>query len=334
MLKVGKNRTQISPGIKIGQGVFFSQGNSVQPPAAPVATSATDTTTTGFTANWNASAGATGYYLDVSTQSDFSSFVSGYNNLNVGANILQAVTGLSVYTTYYYRVRAYNSGGTSGNSNTISQQTNYDPTADTQIFDWWNAQNNITTDAGDPAELVTWTGQQGNPANPPTITSRPLYGTDTINSLNAITYRVGGNFLRIDCTTLLSGVSIYMVIDLNSTANSAIIGDPNSGSRVILSASGSGSTADFANNFGGNINYYQNETLTGNNITRGNLYTSIQNLSILTLENVDLSSVTNLDFFAQNGGFASAAVGGDIIISSGSTFKTENITFLKDKYGL
>lgn len=124
MLKVGKNRLQISPGIKIGQGVFFSAGQSVQPPAAPVATSATDTDYFDFTANWNASAGAVQYYIDVSTASDFSSFVTGYDNLLVPfGNTSQAVTGLNSNTTYYYRVRAEGVSGTSGNSNTITSST-------------------------------------------------------------------------------------------------------------------------------------------------------------------------------------------------------------------
>jgi hypothetical protein len=96
---------------------------SVTIPAAPVAAAATSISSTGFTANWAASSGATDYYLDVSTSSSFSSFVSGYNNLSVGNVTSYAVSGLTASTTYYYRVRASNSAGTSGNSNTISVTT-------------------------------------------------------------------------------------------------------------------------------------------------------------------------------------------------------------------
>jgi hypothetical protein len=70
--------------------------------------SATSVNNTSFTANWaEPILGRTErYYLDVSTNSNFSSFVSGYNSLNVGLNTSYNVSGLSANTTYYYRVRA------------------------------------------------------------------------------------------------------------------------------------------------------------------------------------------------------------------------------------
>ena len=93
-------------------------------PSAPVATAATAITTTGFTTNWNSSATATGYYLDIATDNAFTSFVSGYNNLDVSNVTTNPVSGLSSNTTYYYRLRAYNTYGTSGNSNIITVTTN------------------------------------------------------------------------------------------------------------------------------------------------------------------------------------------------------------------
>lgn len=89
--------------------------------ASPVATAATSTTLTGFTANWNAVTGATGYLLDVSTD-NFVTFVTGNNARNV-TGISAAVTGLTANTSYSYRVRATNSNGTSANSNVISATT-------------------------------------------------------------------------------------------------------------------------------------------------------------------------------------------------------------------
>ena len=96
---------------------------NINPPPAPTANAASSITQTSFTANWSSSATATGYYLDVATNSSFTNYVNGYQNLNVNNVTNRSVTGLSANTTYYYRLRAYNDGGPSGNSNTISATT-------------------------------------------------------------------------------------------------------------------------------------------------------------------------------------------------------------------
>ena len=92
-------------------------------PLPPTASSATYIGSNSFTANWRSVSGATGYRVDVSTNSSFSTYVTGYQNLNVGNTTSRSVTGLNVSTTYYYRVRAYNGEGTSGNSNVVSVTT-------------------------------------------------------------------------------------------------------------------------------------------------------------------------------------------------------------------
>ncbi len=92
------------------------------PPADPAANAASGIGCTALTANWNASVGATSYYLDVATDAGFTSIVSGYNNLNVGNVNLYSVTGLTAGTTYYYRLRA-STTCTSGSSGTIATIT-------------------------------------------------------------------------------------------------------------------------------------------------------------------------------------------------------------------
>jgi len=93
------------------------------PPTAPTANVATNVTISGFTANWSNSSGATGYRLDVSSSNTFSSYIIGYQDLDVGNVLSRSVSGLNAGTTYYYRLRAYNAGGTSVNSGTISVTT-------------------------------------------------------------------------------------------------------------------------------------------------------------------------------------------------------------------
>jgi hypothetical protein len=90
------------------------------PPAAVTAVPATDITATSFTANWNSADDAVGYYIDISNYNNFSNFVPGYNGYDAGNVTSLSVTGLEAVTTYYYRVRAYNTAGTGINSNIIS----------------------------------------------------------------------------------------------------------------------------------------------------------------------------------------------------------------------
>ena len=92
-------------------------------PVAPVTKAGTGAACSGITANWNASTNATAYFLDVSTSNTFGTFVSGYNNLNVGNVLTYNVTGLTAGITYFYRVRATNSCGTSTSSSVITYAT-------------------------------------------------------------------------------------------------------------------------------------------------------------------------------------------------------------------
>jgi len=99
-----------------GNSGITTYATSPATPAVPVVGAGSGAACTQITANWTASANATGYYLDVSTVNTFASFVAGYNNLDVLNVTTYNVTGLTAGTTYYYRVRAYNTCGTSGNS--------------------------------------------------------------------------------------------------------------------------------------------------------------------------------------------------------------------------
>ena len=90
---------------------------------APIALDASNVLTTSFTANWRGVVGAAKYYLDVSTDPQFDTYVTGYQNKDMGTALTENVTGLSAGTTYYYRVRAVDDVQTSLDSNIISVAT-------------------------------------------------------------------------------------------------------------------------------------------------------------------------------------------------------------------
>jgi len=76
---------------------------------------------TSFNANWTSPPGKaeiTEYRLDVATDADFKSPLAGYTDLPV-SGLTRTISGLSGGKNYYYRVRAVNNGGTSGNSNVV-----------------------------------------------------------------------------------------------------------------------------------------------------------------------------------------------------------------------
>ena len=89
-------------------------------PLAPTTPTFSSISSTGFTVNWVAVSGASSYKLDVSTSSTFANYVS--QDLTVSGTS-QAVTSLNPGTTYYARVRAVNSGGTSASSLNGTQAT-------------------------------------------------------------------------------------------------------------------------------------------------------------------------------------------------------------------
>ncbi len=85
----------------------------------PVGLPATNVTASGFCANWQPAAGATGYLLDVSPGPLFTNFLDGYAQLPVGLALTYPVTGVTWRVAHYYRLYAQNGYETSTNSAAI-----------------------------------------------------------------------------------------------------------------------------------------------------------------------------------------------------------------------
>jgi hypothetical protein len=114
----GPNRTASENGSSGEFALTINIAASNAPPAAPAGVSRTNTSASTFTATWDAVSNATGYRIDVATNADFSSFVAGFQDRDVGNVTDFDVTGLTT-GAYYLRVRAYNSEGTGASSEPV-----------------------------------------------------------------------------------------------------------------------------------------------------------------------------------------------------------------------
>jgi hypothetical protein len=127
-----QNRVPSASPFEVGAGTHETRADSqaaLQFPSASEIGAGVETvssappTRSSFMATWDNVTGATGYLLDVSTSSSFSSYVESYHDLDVGNVTGRVVTGLNPGTTYYYRVRAYTATGPGSYSEAMSDTT-------------------------------------------------------------------------------------------------------------------------------------------------------------------------------------------------------------------
>jgi autotransporter-associated beta strand protein len=137
---VGANATTYSAmGLSAGTTYYYqvravnSNGNSANSspasattlatiPVAPSGLTATAISGSQINLSWtNNATNQTGFQIDQATSSDFTQNLT---TVTVGANVTSfSAMGLSSTTTYYYRVRAFNSAGDSSNTSTASATT-------------------------------------------------------------------------------------------------------------------------------------------------------------------------------------------------------------------
>jgi len=254
-----------------GNSGTISQTTSTGVPTAPTAIAATSVTASGFTTNWSSSSGATGYYLDVATNNTFTSYVSGYQNLDVGNVTNKPVSGLSASTTYYYRVRAGSTGGTSVNSNSISITTSGGNTAPTisDIADQSITANSSTGalafligDAEKAAANLTVTGSSSNTTLVPS--ANIIFGGSGANQTVTVTpaaEQTGSATITITVSDGELSASDTFVLTVSASGASTTIDalDFSSGSLPAgwTAWESNYGNRDFAN---GRMNAYQNDS--------------------------------------------------------------------------
>lgn len=113
---------------------LVSDINVVNPLYTPVTIPPLRIDCNGFVSVWNTVPTATGYYLDVSTDSMFGSFLPGYNNRSMGTDTSLFIGGLTTGASYYYRVRCTRGVLTSCNSNVTRVVTTSLPVVNRNLF--------------------------------------------------------------------------------------------------------------------------------------------------------------------------------------------------------
>ena len=177
------------------------------PPPSPLANSATQITQTSFYANWNNSNSATGYKIDVAVDDQFTNILSTYNNKDVGNVTTLNITGLTTNVTCFYRVRAYNPGGNSANSNIITLTTLRNPPA---------------TPVSSPANAITQTSFNANWNISNDATSYILDVSNDANFNNFVINNLTvGNVTSYQVTVLNPGTQYWYRIKANNNGGNS-----------------------------------------------------------------------------------------------------------------
>lgn len=292
-------------------GPFAATFAIASAPGTPSTPTSGTVTGNSIAVNWTSVANATNYELDVSTASNFSSFVSGYGNLTTGNVTTTTVSGLSSQTTYYIRLRAKNISGTSSSSSTLTQATgdfNFNIASGTTIeSSVLSGGGNLTKSGAGDLVLTNTNTFTGNT----TITSGALR-INADSGLGTAPGSARANSITIDSGTL----ALDGAITLGST-------------RGITLTSTSATIDDYGNNdtYNGIIANSGTAALTkvgGAILTLGGVSTYTGNTTI-SVGQVEITNASALGAGGANNGTIVAS-GAALRLSNGITVANELLT--------
>lgn len=212
---------------------------------APEALDPAQIASTSFTANWNAATGATLYELDVSTD-NFSTFVSGYDALEVTTGLEEAITGLSPNTSYKYRVRAVNASGVSANSLDKSVTT-----LEEAIGNPLQISNPVIEESGNDYEItISVSGGTGNYSV--IVEYRGILSEDFDDQVE-LNPNESGDYIFTATASMLDELGLEFKI----TANDGVNAETSSGHFIYPSFNDEESSAISIERFGGTADSWQ-----------------------------------------------------------------------------
>jgi len=280
---------------------------------APVATDATNVTSAGFTANWNAVTGATGYRLDVSTTTNFTEILEDYDGIAVSGLSQMVTSGILPGTTYYYRVRAEFSEQTSVNSNIVTTilpcGTIALPIAVAQAFCISGTVSQLTA----TGTSLKWYADA-------TVTT-PLLGTTALTAGNYYVSQTIGT-----CESARTEVAV--TINMTAAPTAAPISICQAGTVANLTATGD-NLKWYAAQTGGNMlasttvltagNYYVSQTLNDCESTRTEVAVTINMTAAPVASAIAVcqaGTVANLMATGDNLKWYATATDGDVLVTT------------------